>query len=43
METLQAILTIGFLVGVCVFIIPLFIEMFIEAIMLLVEWIDYDT
>jgi len=41
METLQTILTLGFLIGVCVFILPLFGEMFFEAIGLLIERIEY--
>ena len=35
------IMTVAFLAGVCVFILPLFGEMFFEAIGLLIEQIEY--
>ena len=41
METLQTVLTIGFLIGVVVFILPLFGEMLFEAIGLLIEMLEY--
>jgi len=41
MDILFKILSISFLIGVVVFILPLFGEMFFEAIGLLIEQIEY--
>jgi len=41
MDILFNIISIGFLVGVCIFILPFFGEMFFEVILLWIERIDY--